>query len=117
MKRIPHTKQVWLRYLPFLLKAYLVIFPIAAVITTIISSSYPRQFRMLFTFQVRAEIEKAHILESLAILYLVCFVGLFVAVVFQFIAHPRQLAITSVLVLAGTIIFWVTCFSIFGGAK
>jgi hypothetical protein len=47
----------------------------------------------------------------------VCFVGLSVAVVIQLITRPRQSAISSVLIIAGNIIFWVICISMFGGAK
>ena len=109
MKHIPHTKQDWLCLLQFLFKAYLIIYPIVAVISTVISKSYPRQFRSLFTFQVREEIEKAHILECFAVAYLVCFIMLIVATLNQFIKHQWQPAITSVLFIAGTIIFWVLC--------
>ena len=117
MNYFPHTKQDWFRLLRFLFKAYLTIYPIVAVISEMISRSYSRQFRRVFTFQVRAEVEKAHILECFAIAYLVCFIVLIVATLNQFIKHQWQPAITSVFFIAGTIIFWVLCLPMIAGAK
>ena len=117
MKYIPHTKHDWLRFLQFLFKAYLIVYPIVDVIATEISRSYSRQFRSVFTFQVRAEVEKAHILECFGIAYLVCFIVLIAATLNQFIKHQWQPAIASVIFIAGTIIFWILCFPVFEYAR
>jgi hypothetical protein len=109
MKYIPHTKQDWLRFLQILFKAYLIIYPILEVVATVISRSYSRQFRSVFTFQVRAEVEKAHILECFVIAYLVCFIMLIADALHHFVKHQWRPAITNVLFIVGSIIFWVLC--------